>query len=98
MIPIFKNKGSKSDPNSSIGVTLNLCTSKVFSAVLNNRLKNISDEFELITYAQDGFKKGFLPMTIYLFCMHLYLFISILEKNCFVHLLISKVFLTLCGG
>jgi hypothetical protein len=35
LIPISKNKGSKSDPNSYRGVTLNSCISKVFSAVLN---------------------------------------------------------------
>ena len=28
LIPIFKNKGSKSDPNSYRGVTLNSCISK----------------------------------------------------------------------
>ena len=59
LIPIFKNKGSKSDPNSCRGVTLNLCISKMFSAILNNRLKKISDKFELITNAQAGFRKGF---------------------------------------
>ena len=55
MIPIFKNKGSKSDPNSYRGVTLNSCISKTFSAVLYNRLTKFSDEFELITNAQAGF-------------------------------------------
>ena len=55
LIPIFKNKGSKSDPNSYRGVTLNSCISKTFSAVLNNRLTKFSDEFELITNAQAGF-------------------------------------------
>jgi hypothetical protein len=28
VLPIFKNKGSKSDPNSNRGVTLNSCISK----------------------------------------------------------------------
>lgn len=59
LIPIFKNKGSKSGPNSYRGVTLNSCISKMFSAVLNNRLTKFSDEFELITNAQAGFRKGF---------------------------------------
>jgi hypothetical protein len=58
-MPLFKNKGSKYDPNSYRGVTLISCISKVFSAVLNNRLTKFSDEFELITYAQAGFRKGF---------------------------------------
>ena len=59
LIPIFKNKGSKSYPNSYRGVTLNSCINQMFSAVLNNRLKKNSDEFELITNAQAGFRKGF---------------------------------------
>ena len=28
VLPIFKNKGSKSDPNSNRGITLNSCISK----------------------------------------------------------------------
>jgi hypothetical protein len=36
LIPIFKNKGSKSDSNWYRGVTLNSYISKMFSAVLNN--------------------------------------------------------------
>ena len=63
LIAIFKNKGSKSDPNSYRGVTLNSCISKMFSAVLNNRLTKFSDEFELITKLV--LERGFLPMTIY---------------------------------
>ena len=59
LIPIFKIKGSKSDPNSHRGVTLNSCISKMFSVVLINRLTKFSDEFELITNAQAGFGKGF---------------------------------------
>ena len=59
LIPIFKDKRSKSDPNPHRGVTLNSCISKMFSAVLYNRLTKSSAEFELITNAQAGFRKGF---------------------------------------
>ena len=59
LIPIFKNKGSKSDPNLHRGVTLNSCISKMFSAVLNKRLTKFSNEFELIPDTQAGFRKGF---------------------------------------
>jgi hypothetical protein len=113
LIPIFKNKGSKSNSNSYRRVTLNSCINKngnifmsqcgdlgmlahkkkmkfisnmnltkttysfmlryicpfssfngeflikMFSAVLNNRLTKYSDEFELITNAPVGFRKGF---------------------------------------
>jgi hypothetical protein len=59
LMPIFKNRGSQSDPNSYREATLNSCISKMFSAVLNNRLTKFSDECELITNAQAGFRKGF---------------------------------------
>ena len=59
MIPVYKNKGSKLDPSSYRGITLNSCLSKTFTAVLNNRLNKFSDEIELITCAQTGFRKGF---------------------------------------
>lgn len=59
MIPIFKNKGSKLDPSSYRGITLNSCLSKTFSAIINDRLNRFSDEIDLITGAQAGFRKGF---------------------------------------
>ena len=59
MIPIFKNKGSRSDPKSYRGVTLNPCFSKTFSSILNNRLNIFSDTINLISGSQAGFRKGF---------------------------------------
>ena len=59
MIPIFKNKGSRSDPKSYRGVTLNPCFSKTFSSILNNRLNIFSDTINLISGSQTGFRKGF---------------------------------------
>ena len=59
MIPIYKNKGSKLDPASYRGITLNSCLSKTFTAVLNNRLNKFADEVELISGAQAGFRSGF---------------------------------------
>ena len=59
MIPIFKNKGSRSDPKSYRGVTLNSCFSKTFSSILNNRLNIFSDTINLISGSQAGFRKGF---------------------------------------
>jgi hypothetical protein len=70
LIPIFQNKGSKSDPNSYRVVTLNSCISKMFSAVLNNRLTKFSDEFELITNAQAGLRKGFSTNDNRIFILH----------------------------
>ena len=62
MIPIYKNKGSKLDPASYRGITLNSCLSKTFTAVLNNRLNKFADEVELISGAQTGFRSGFFQL------------------------------------
>ena len=71
----------------------------MFSAVLNNRLTKFSDEFELITNAQASFRKGFSTNdNIFIFHALISIYFSFGKKNCFVHLLISKVLLTLCGG
>ena len=59
IIPIFKNKGSKQDPESYRGITLNSCFSKVFSSILNSRLNKYSDSINLISKAQAGFRRGF---------------------------------------
>ena len=59
MIAIFKNKGSKLDPEMYRGITLNSCFSKTFSAILNNRLNKYSDTIELISKSQAGFRRGF---------------------------------------
>lgn len=59
MVTIFKNKGSRMDPEMYRGITLNSCLSKTFSSVLNNRLNNYSDYIELISKSQAGFRRGF---------------------------------------
>ena len=59
ILAIYKNKGSKLDPASYRGITLNSCLSKTFTAVLNNRLNKFADEVELISGAQAGFRSGF---------------------------------------
>jgi hypothetical protein len=59
ILAIYKNKGSKLDPASYRGITLNSCLSKTFTAVLNNRLNKFADEVELISGAQTGFRSGF---------------------------------------
>eukprot|EP00105_Crassostrea_gigas_P042815 XP_019926963.1 PREDICTED: uncharacterized protein LOC109619995 [Crassostrea gigas] len=55
IVPVFK-KGDKSDPNNYRGISLvsNMC--KLFTSVLNNRLITWSDENDVITDAQFGFK------------------------------------------
>ena len=56
MVTIYKNKGSKSDPEMYRGTTLNSCFSKTFSAILNNTLNDYAEHVELITKSQSGFR------------------------------------------
>ena len=59
MVTIYKNKGSKSDPEMYRGITLNSCFSKTFSAIINDRLNSYAEHIDLITKAQAGFRRGF---------------------------------------
>jgi hypothetical protein len=59
IIAIFKNKGSRSDPEFYRDVTLNSYFSKTFSSILNNRLNIFSDTINLISGSQAGLRKGF---------------------------------------
>lgn len=44
ILPIYKNKGSVSEPSSYRPITLVSCLGKTFTAILNNRLSQLSDE------------------------------------------------------
>ena len=57
IIPIHK-KGDVNDPNNYRGITLVSCFAKVYTTVLNNRLKQRTTENEVITDAQFGFKSN----------------------------------------
>lgn len=57
IIPIYK-KGDINDPNNYRGITLVSCFAKLFTSILNNRLKQWSSENDVITDAQFGFKSN----------------------------------------
>ena len=56
VIPIFK-KGAKDDVNNYRGITLVSCFGKLFSTILNERLKVWSIENDISSDAQFGFKQ-----------------------------------------
>ena len=58
IIPLFK-KGNENDVNNFRGITLVTCVSKLFTAVLNNRINNWSEKYTKVSDAQFGFRKGF---------------------------------------
>ena len=57
--PIFKNKGNIEDPNNYRPITILSCMSKVFTAVLNNRLQRFLETNNLLNENQCGFRKGY---------------------------------------
>ena len=98
MIPIYKNKGDRSDPGCYRGITLNSCLSKTFTAVLNNRLNKFSDEMEVVTGAQAGFRHGYSTLdNIFILHALISIYFSFGKKKYFAHLWISKVHLILFG-
>ena len=57
IIPLYK-KGNSSDTNKYRGITLISCLENIFTAVLNTRLLKWSEENDIVTDAQFGFKTG----------------------------------------
>lgn len=56
--PIYKNKGNSMDPKNYRPISLVSCFSKVFTTIINNRLTSFSDEINLISEVQCGFRKS----------------------------------------
>ena len=67
IIPIYKNKGSQTDPKNYRPIIIVSCFGKLFTAILNERLQNFSDHVNLIHESQGGFRKNILLLIIYLF-------------------------------
>ena len=57
--PIYKNKGNSSDPINYRPITILSCLSKVFTAVINNRLTKFLDNSNLLNENQAGFRKEY---------------------------------------
>ena len=56
IIPIYKNKGDKNDPNNYRGITLLSCGAKFFTSILNHRLLKFSETVNLLSENQAGFR------------------------------------------
>lgn len=57
--PVYKNKGDLNDLDNYRAICLTSNLGKVFTSIMNTRLNNLADEFDLITDAQGGFRKGY---------------------------------------
>ena len=58
IIPIYKNKGARTEPQNYRTITLLGCLGKLFTDNINNRLHNYADSVQLILENQAGFRKG----------------------------------------
>ena len=59
IVPIFKKKGSKTDPNNYRGITLLSCLGKLFTLCLNNRLATFATNRNIIGEEQAAFREGY---------------------------------------
>ena len=59
ILPIYKNKGDIQQPENYRPITLLSCVGKLFTSIINNRLTNYTDRYDIITDSQTGFWHGF---------------------------------------
>ena len=59
IIPIYKNKGSITDPVNYRPITLLSCLGKLFTSILNTRITKYVEESNIIDHCQAGFREGF---------------------------------------
>lgn len=79
--PIYKNKGSKTQPENYRGITLLSCLSKLFTSILNSRLNKYADQNELINKTQSGFRKGYSTLDNIFILFFLVIYILIMVKK-----------------
>ena len=57
--PIFKNKGDPKQPENYRPITILSCFGKLFTSVINNRLKAYAENYDVIDDCQAGFRKNY---------------------------------------
>ena len=60
IIPLYKNKGSRMDPDNYRGITLLSCVGKLFTAAINERLKFLRFSKVRVTWAKN--RQAFVPV------------------------------------
>jgi len=69
IIPIYKHKGTPSQPENYRPITILSCIGKLFTSILNTRINNFLEEFELLNENQAGFRKGYSTVD-HIFLLH----------------------------
>ena len=58
ILPIYKNKGSADLPENYRPITLLSCLGKLFTSIINIRLKAYTEKYDILCHNQAGFRKG----------------------------------------
>ena len=59
IIPIYKNKSNKNEPNNYCPITVLSCTGKLFTSIINSRLTFFLEENRILNETQSGFRKEY---------------------------------------
>jgi hypothetical protein len=71
IVPVYNNKGTKTDPKNFRTITILSCFGKLFTSVMNNRLTTFSNEFLLLNENPTGLRKKYAMLdTIFLIYMN----------------------------
>ena len=98
IVPLCKNKGDVTYTNNYRGITLLNCMGKLFTSILNDRLKQYFEANHLIDETQAGFKQEYSTLD------HIYLLKCIIDmfkwrkKKLFCLFVDYKRLLIWCGG
>ena len=57
--PIYKNKGDPKKPENYWPITILSCLGKLFTLIINNRLKTFTENFQVIDSYQAGFRENY---------------------------------------
>ena len=69
ILPLYKNKGDKNNPDNYRGITLLSCLGKLFTSLLNHRLTLYLENVGYMGEEQAGFKGGYSTMD-HVFTLH----------------------------
>ena len=84
IVPVYKNKGDRSDPNNYRGITLISCVCKMFTSLISCRISKYVENFQILGNEQAGFRKKFSTVD-HVFLLHTLIMIDskVLKKKLF---------------
>ena len=69
ILPLYKNKGRRDDPDNYRGITLLSCLGKLFTACISERISMYLDDENILGFEQAGFRKEFSTID-HVFTLH----------------------------